>query len=216
MGCRGDKQGNFSTYEEIVDDYRKRFAPDINKEREFYGSLNLDSAIANAGRAKTPEGKRHPHQCRLKKKTLEEVTRKLKEKAGSIKECESFESLHRLLQQWIGQIKGVAELMLYDTALRLGFYLELLPEEVYLHAGTREGAKNLKLRYTRDTLPLSDFSGELQVFQPLKPYELEDCLCIYREDLKRIHDDNSYKLLRFKLTLPESCNTDWGRAHRQG
>jgi hypothetical protein len=54
---------------------------------------------------------------------------------------------------------------------------------VYLHAGTRIGARHLGLGRGRvwlrpEELPLA--------FQVLRPYEIEDCLCIYEGDIARI------------------------------
>jgi hypothetical protein len=37
----------------------------------------------------------------------------------------------------------IGEPTVYDTALRIGCYLNKFPEVVYLHSGTRIGAKNL-------------------------------------------------------------------------
>jgi hypothetical protein len=42
-------------------------------------------------------------------------------------------------------IKGFGELAVYDCSLRVGSYLNLLPDKIYLHAGTRKGAEALKM-----------------------------------------------------------------------
>ena len=49
----------------------------------------------------------------------------------------------KIVEACAKQIKGIGELTIYDTALRIGFYLDIYPDKVYLHAGTREGAKRL-------------------------------------------------------------------------
>jgi hypothetical protein len=50
--------------------------------------------------------------------------------------------------------------------------LNLFPDKVYLHAGTRLGARALGLR-TAATLKMSELPKE---FRALKPHEIEDVL----------------------------------------
>jgi hypothetical protein len=66
----------------------------------------------------------------------------------------------------------------YDIAHRIGAYFGKLPENVYLHAGTRIGARAFNIKgdsIDPKTLP--------KPFLWLSPAEIEDCLCIYREEL---------------------------------
>ena len=60
-------------------------------------------------------------------------------------------------------------------------YLNLSPEDVYLHAGVRAGAKTLGLQHWKVKLPMSVFPKE---FQKLRPEQVEDCLCIYKRELE--------------------------------
>ena len=81
----------------------------------------------------------------------------------------------------IGGIHGIGELAVYDIACRIGAFLGLSPERVYLHAGTREGARALGLRgasVRKMDLP--------RAFGRLSPGEIEDCLCIYNADIRRL------------------------------
>jgi len=100
-----------------------------------------------------------------------------------IKSCKSFTELLNLIESIIGNISGIGELYLYDTSLRIGAKLELFPKVVYLHRGTRIGAKKLaeakKLGYDlkQKFLSCDKFPKELQ---ELKPLEIEGFLCIYR------------------------------------
>jgi len=41
------------------------------------------------------------------------------------------------------RVYGVGELACYDAALRIGGNLNIFPEKIYLHAGTRTGAREL-------------------------------------------------------------------------
>ncbi len=73
------------------------------------------------------------------------------------------------------------KLTVYDTAHRIGRYLGVEPNRVYLHAGTMEGAKALGFKGNRSFLMRRQLPKE---FRTPKPYEIEDCLCIYKDDLK--------------------------------
>jgi hypothetical protein len=77
-------------------------------------------------------------------------------------------------------IRGLGHLYTYDTALRIGAKLDLLPEKVYLHAGTRKGAKALGLDWKARALEVASIPDELH---ELEPREIEDFLCIYEEKL---------------------------------
>jgi hypothetical protein len=57
----------------------------------------------------------------------------------------------------------------------------LEPDRIYLHAGTREGARALGLGGT--ALSKSELP---KAFHRLSPGEIEDCLCIYKDDLRRL------------------------------
>jgi hypothetical protein len=59
--------------------------------------------------------------------------------------------------------------------------MKLSPEQVYLHAGVRTGAKALGLGDWRSKLPMSVFPP---AFQRLRPEQVEDCLCIYKSQLQ--------------------------------
>lgn len=63
-------------------------------------------------------------------------------------------------------------------ALRIGAKLELEPNYVFLHAGTRVGARNLGIRISQKLIPIGVFP---KPFRKLKAREIEDALCIYKE-----------------------------------
>jgi hypothetical protein len=53
---------------------------------------------------------------------------------------------------------------------------------VYLHAGTRAGARALGLNWRATTLAVHDLPAELRV---LAPHEIEDCLCIFKNNFEK-------------------------------
>ena len=52
-----------------------------------------------------------------------------------------FNDLYAIVKE--ASIKGIGELCIYDTTERIGTFLGVLPDEVYLHRGTRVGAVRL-------------------------------------------------------------------------
>jgi hypothetical protein len=135
------------------------------------------------GHAKLPSGKRHPHQRRLKSEVLQEVHNALLDAESRMESCSSFEELLDTVRETIGDIWGVGELMVYDSASRLGAYFGLEPEAVYLHRGTREGAEAIGIDPDRKKVEVSELPEPLQ---NLQPHELEDCLCIYKDEFRRV------------------------------
>ena len=92
----------------------------------------------------------------------------------------AFADLYELVDSLTGNIRGLGDLYVYDTALRIGARLRLEPEAVYVHAGTKRGANRLGLPAQHSTLPMQSLPSQLA---NLKPMEVEDLLCIYKQNL---------------------------------
>jgi hypothetical protein len=80
-------------------------------------------------------------------------------------------------------IAGLGELTIYDISHRIGAYLGSMPTEIYLHAGTRKGAKALGLDTNRKSIPMTELPAPLQ---RLTAAQAEDVLCIYHKVLARL------------------------------
>lgn len=146
---------------------------------QWYASQpSPERAVEVATLSRLPSGKRHPHQCRIPAVVLEEARGKLS--SADLRSCRTFHDLFKLVQHEIGSIRGAGELLVYDVAHRIGAYIGLSPERIYLHAGTRAGAKALGLYRGQEYLEPEDLP---RPFQRLTPAEVEDCLCIYKRDL---------------------------------
>ena len=91
--------------------------------------------------------------------------------------------MHEIVKREIGSVHGIGKLMVYDIAHRIGAYLGQAPTLVYLHRGTKEGAATLGFR--GETL---DPAALPAVFSRLTPSEIEDCLCIYKDELRGARD----------------------------
>jgi hypothetical protein len=173
-----------TSYDEIVARYITDYRPGALREREFYAKLStVQEAARRAALALTPEGKRHSHQSpfRIRQETLDDWAQQVLTNLDWLSSARTFEDLHDRLGSL--RFKHVGPLIIYDTAYRLGAKLGLEPRLVYLHRGTREGALLLGLGKGRAHLAPEELPP---AFEVLRPYEVEDCLCIYRDHIARI------------------------------
>ena len=162
-----------------VSDYIEYFRNDAIKELQFYGDMpTLGETITKAARACTAGGKKHKHQSSRPPDTLREFGRRLSRRKRAIREATSFDELHEIVREVGDSIDDIGPLTVYDTAHRIGYKLCLLPTKVYLHSGTQSGAAIIGIKRSRLTVSVSELP---EPFAALKPYEIEDCLCIFRE-----------------------------------
>ena len=92
----------------------------------------------------------------------------------------TFDGLHDVLDD--GRVAGIGELTVYDTATRIGAFRKLYPTRVYVHAGVRDGIRAFHLA-NRYWVRMSELP---RPFRRLTPGETEDCLCIYKRQIKAI------------------------------
>ena len=151
-------------------------------EMEFYrGMKSLKEAVEAAALARTPGGTMHPHQCRQGADVLARAKAKLIPRLEDIRRCKSFDELHDLVRELTTEVDRFGPLSVYDTAFRIGIKLGLFPTKIYLHTGTRAGAKALGLDVRNGSLKVKDLPREMWV---LKPYEAEDFLCIFHRHFR--------------------------------
>jgi hypothetical protein len=142
----------------------------------------LNDAINQAALSVDHNGKKHPHQYRLKNQTLSEFADNLNIHRSEISHAASFETLIQIVRDC--RINGIGELAVYDTAVRIGAYLNLSPQRIYLHAGARVGADALIPGNNSDIIEKHQLPLEFQS-DDLSCYELEDMLCIYKRNFIR-------------------------------
>lgn len=165
----------------IVRAYKSKIRPYAKSELEWFrGQPTLVVAVEKAAMATNSKGKRHSHQRRLKKADIEKAKLILLTNLNEIEACKSFDEIFSLLEELVRPIKGIGELYVYDTALRIGGYLNLYPTEVYLHAGARTGARRLGFDGKESPIAVSRFPD---VLRELEPREIEDLLCIFKDEL---------------------------------
>ncbi len=126
------------------------------------------------------QGKRHPHQRRLKRESLLAAQAALLAAASSLDSVKSFDSLIEWVESETASIKGLGDLYSYDIVLRIGVRLKLEPDAVYLQAGARKGATRLGVLTIARKVPSTSFPLELA---RLSPRDIENLLCIYKDEL---------------------------------
>ena len=168
--------------ENLVDDYIEKFRYEAKRELGWFKKQKtIEDAIKVAALAERPSGKRFAHQRRLKKEVLEKAKEILLQNKDKIKKTKNFDELYNLISKLLKNIFGIGPLYIYDTSLRIGAYLGFEPKDVYLHAGTLEGARALGFKGNK--ISVKDLPKSLG---RLKPREIEDFLCIYKDELKKL------------------------------
>lgn len=155
--CGAKRNVILKNCEEIVEDYTRYCQADADVERNHYANCeSLEKAIEKSSLAEKANGKMHSHQCRLGKETTKKIYEPLMHVKHQLMKCSNFDELYDCIRNEILEIDGIGELMVYDTAFRLGAYLRVHPNKVYLHSGTREGANALGLGYGKQAIEVSE------------------------------------------------------------
>ena len=175
--CANPETQSLRSLDAIVRAYCHDYRKSATREYAYganHSSFNL--VIQTAALSTLPCGKRHPHQRRIPANALQCAAYALTKQG--VATSGTFHDLHQAVHATIGNINRIGELAVYDIACRIGAYLSLSPDRVYLHAGTRQGARALALRGSsirKQDLP--------RAFQVLSPAEIKDCLCIYKNQV---------------------------------
>lgn len=183
-GCPPDAERRddvtLKSLDDVVKDYRKKHYD--NLEAYLQG---LNGNICRCVSGPLRNHKKHPHQRRIPNEILNEGVCRLEKKKAELAAARTFPELYAIVEG-IG-VPGYGLLATYDFAIRYGFSNGVVPEDVYLHAGTLEGAKTVlpekkKIR-PGDVVAVKELPKPLQELNGL---HLENLLCIYKKELKRI------------------------------
>lgn len=144
----------------------------------------FSEAIDRVGHA-VVDGKKHSHQWRIPPKTLAKGAAALHAISDKLQAAPDFLELWFLVQAAFKPIFGLGELAVYDAADRLRHRLGLESKHViYLHAGTRIGARKLiGRRLPRDVAWGIQRHQMPEGLRDLSTHEIEDILCIYKDEL---------------------------------
>ena len=162
-----------------MQDYIDLRRPDVLAEFDWIQSIESEMELIRiASYAIQSDGKRSSHHYRKSLELLGRVHETLLASKSKLARLRTFDEIHSFLESSIGDFVGVSELYIYDTSLVLSVRRSIYPERIYLHTGTREGARKLRLSFRKKYLEKSDVP---KVFCALEPHEIEDVFCIYKD-----------------------------------
>lgn len=162
-------------------------------------ATSFEEAVWIACESRRRNRKMHSHQTKVTKDARREFGHQIIDRFDSSPlfghknprklEGITFDQFHDIL--WDIRPAGIGPLTTYDVATRVGAYLELEPDQIYLHTGARLGWTALW-----GSFPVA--VGAWRVPPELWPASLralsadmaEDFLCTYRDALTRIKRDD--------------------------
>lgn len=156
---------------------------------DFYANLpDWGAAIREAGAFHyKASNKCHAHQCRIGSLAKKQFLVDLQNHKEAIYNSTDFNNLYSNIKKFCK--KGeIGDLTIYDTAMRLGAFLEkhkdgsFKPQEVFLYNEAMKGAVILFekgwLKEPSNRMSLSAFK---KLFPQKKAWEVEEILCIYKD-----------------------------------
>lgn len=168
--------------------YADHHRADASAELDPYRDIPFEEAVQKAALSRRPDGLVHSHQRRWAP-VLPEAEKHLTAYTADLNTANTFAELIAIVDRAVRPVRGIADLAIYDFALRIGANLSLSPSVVYLHAGTREGSRQLArllgLDPWRRTIPRVDLP---KAWHSLTPGEAEDVLCHNAEVLRGLAD----------------------------
>lgn len=168
--------------EAVVDAYLRTNAAAQAVYLDYYRRQpSLELAVEKAAMAAMPDGSRFCHQVMVKIPAMKLARGKLGLIDFNRLGLRSFAELLDRVRREILPISGIGPLTVYDTAHRLGAYLGLRPEKVYIHAGVKYGVLALGINAARQSVEMTELPP---AFKRLTPEQAEDCLCIYASELR--------------------------------
>lgn len=187
-------------YDNELNDYNKSQTLDELLERSIFSDFRLRISSERS------------HQCRIASSSLNDMMFycRITKVKNDLLLCAKFEEILKVLYypRQIDLISGFGSICVYDSGLRFGFNTSvtkhpdsgmerqtILPNYVYIHNGSKKGAKNLfkslGLRYSIQWhswdinkefpyIEQDDFPAPLNA---LSPHHIENFLCIFENQL---------------------------------
>lgn len=168
--------------EAIIEDWQMRFIEgDAKKYRDTVvdfcvKSASFEEAVRRACACRNELGKKHNHQSKVRDVNLQRFAELILCNINPdfvLNFDHLFDHLGQILPWGIGPVTH------YDVATRIGAYLKMEPEQLYLHAGVLDGWKLLHPMNVRwpERMPRYSWPAALRV---LPADQVEDLLCAYR------------------------------------
>lgn len=143
---------------------------------------SLTDAIQVAAKAVDGNNKTHFHQRRVGRTALNNWAEKLAILEEDLKKSTNFDDVFAIIDR--ANSENIGELTVFDTAFRIGNFLKLFPEKIYLHSGTRKGAEQLLGDLEgKKSLLLKEFPAPFQEAE-ITPTDIEEILYIYRDEIE--------------------------------
>lgn len=187
---------DMKTLDDLVEDFTWRF-PRARRDTVLLrcqAAGSFKEAVWLATNSIDQRGKMHPHQVKVRKTSRDEFA-KIICSPGMRPETEGADSFN-MLWQTLDEVKpwGIGELTVYDVATRVGGYLELEPDMLYLHTGVRGGWLALVARFS--PARVGYWRGQSVVSPNVFPApllrltvdEAEDFLCTYRDEFQGLEN----------------------------
>lgn len=132
------------------------------------------------------------HQYRMQERDIYEAAVELQKNNIASGKYKDFEDLYDNVKKVISPCRGIAELTVYDTALRLGGYLGVLPNaKVYLTSGGLEGYKRMTNTFYASRMLVIDRTTIVSTFPELSSltaYEIEDFFCVCKDFFEKANN----------------------------
>ncbi|MGY3885663.1 hypothetical protein [Aeromonas aquatica] len=119
---------------------------------------------------------------------LTTMASKLLLRTSHLESAVSFDDIFKIIKST--KVTGFGELSIYDTAVRISSFRGYQPTVVFLHAGTKDGVRNLERQgfiskdsSLKDTLRTDEFPPSIQKLNAL---QMENFLCAFKHELKNI------------------------------
>ena len=179
--AKKDRRG-VQTLPTLVREYRETHALRLERLLTFYRDQgSLEAALTAAGLALDYDGRTHPHQYLVPPTSRKLAAHVFLRHRKKISTCESFDDLKTVVREITADIPRFGELATYDATLRIGSYVGVYPRRVYLHAGAKKGASHVLKDCNTPVVRPDQFPPPIDT---LRPWEIEDFLCINEDKLK--------------------------------
>lgn len=185
----------FDNHQDYLEKYLGTFANLDNLTEVIIYSVNGFFKLTNKGLSFFIQ---HGHQYQwtdhngnlrgIASEILNQVRDNLLMNIDVLKAVKDFAELIKVVND--SRVRFFGETAIYDTSLRIGSYLKIEPEQVYLHTGSKKGAEELEIKgylpsgsSNQKSLPMAVMPDELK---PFKPAYLEHFFCVAKERLAKM------------------------------
>jgi hypothetical protein len=172
------------TLDELIEEFLNRPQKCCDEDDHYSKLESLEEAVRQASLALTANGTISGHQRQwVSRESMQLAQVRLLSVIDKIQACTDFDALYEFIERSLMGIEGLGDLYYYDTSRRIGAFLGLYPKRVYLHRGTKDGARALGLDHKQRYINMISLPPALR---KLEPKQVEDFLCVCKEQLKNI------------------------------